>query len=313
MTDSKLQLFSGSSHRALAEAIASKLGVKLSKITIERFACGEIYVKPEESVRGNDVFVIQTGGLNINEELMELFIMLDALKRSFAGRVHVVMPHFPYARQDRVALPREPISAKLLADLLTVAGSDHVITVDLHSAQTQGFFDHPADNLTVSRLFISYFEKKKLKNPIMVAPDVGAAKEGRRLALALGVDLAILYKNRHGKNVSHVTHIVGDVKGKTCILYDDMIDTAGTVCNAKEALIKAGANRDMYLAATHAVLSKDAAGRLKKTKFKEVIVTDSVPLPKEKQFPGLKIISIAPILADVIRNVHDSRSVTQVL
>lgn len=313
MANFKLQLFAGTSHPALARAIAEKIGVKLSKIVIERFACGEIYARPEDTVRGNDVFVIQTGGLSINEELIELFVILDAMKRSFAQRVHVVMPHYPYARQDRVAMPREPISAKLLADLLSAAGSDHVITVDLHSAQTQGFFNYPADNLTVTKLFIDYFRKKKIKDLMIVAPDVGAARQAKKLAIALDADLAILYKTRPQKNVAQIMNVVGDVKGKTCVLYDDMIDTGGTVISGKEALIRAGANRDVYLAAAHAVFSKDAPARLRKAGFREVVVTDSVPIPKEKQFSALRIITIAPLLADVIRHVHEAKSVTQIL
>jgi ribose-phosphate pyrophosphokinase len=313
MAKSQLQIFAGSSHPQLAAAIAKRLKMKVSPMVIERFASGEIYARPEVSVRGNDVFVIQTAGANVNEDLMELFVIMDALKRSFATNIHVVMPHYAYARQDRVALPREPITARLVADLLSAAGSDHVITVDMHSAQEQGFFDYPVDNLTVCRLFIDYFKKKKLKNPIVVAPDIGGAKMAKTLADALGWELAIVHKTRPKKNVSEVMHIVGEVEGHTCVLYDDMIDTAGTVCNAKQALLKAGANKDVYLAATHPVFSRDAVNRLKRTKFREVVVTDSIEIPKDKEFPGLNVLSIAPLLASVIKNVYTAKSVTSVL
>lgn len=313
MAKMQLQLFAGSSHPQLAQAIAKKLKIGLSPMVIERFANGEIYARPEMSVRGNDVFIIQTAGPSVNEDLMELFVILDALKRSFAERAHVVMPHYAYSRQDRVALPREPISARLVADLLSAAGADHVITVEMHSAQEQGFFDYPVDNLTVIRLFIDYFKKKKLKDPIVVAPDIGGAKGAKSLADALGWDLAIVHKSRPRRNVSEVMHIVGEVAGRTCVLYDDMVDTAGTVCNAKQALLKAGALNDVYLAATHAVFSRDAVSRLMRTKFREVVVTDSIALPDEKKFPGLKVLSISSFLAHVIQNVHDAKSVTQVL
>lgn len=308
-----LKIFSGSSHRALAEAVAKELSVKLSEMTISRFACNEIYAKPSDSVRGADVFIIQTCTGNVNEDYMELFMMIDAMKRSFAGEVHVVIPHFGYARQDRVATPREPISAKVIANLLTAAGADHVITVHLHSDQTQGFFPFPVDNLNPRKIFAKYIEKKKLKHPIIVAPDAGAAKEAGRLVKLLNYPLAILTKNRPKFNVAEVTSVVGDIEGKTCIIYDDMIDTAGSVVAAHKALIDAGANKDIYLLSTHPVFSGQAAERLEGCKFKEVIVTDTVPIPVSKEFDGLTVLSIAPMLAKVIQNVHESRSVTDVM
>lgn len=308
-----LKIFSGSSHRAFAEAVAKELSVKLSEMTISRFACNEIYAKPSDSVRGADVFIIQTCTGNVNEDYMELFMMIDAMKRSFAGKVHVVIPHFGYARQDRVATPRESISAKVIANLLTAAGADHVITVHLHSDQTQGFFPFPVDNLNPRKIFAKYIEKKKLKNPIIVAPDAGAAKEAGRLVKLLDYPLAILTKNRPKFNVAEVTSVVGDIEGKTCIIFDDMIDTAGSVVAAHKALIDAGANKDIYLLSTHAVFSGQAAERLEGCKFKEVIVTDTVPIPVSKEFDGLTVLSIAPMLAKVIQSVHESRSVTDVM
>lgn len=308
-----LKIFSGSSHPELALGIAKALKLPISKMSISKFACGEIYAKPDDSVRGADVFLIQTCTGKVNEDYMELFIMIDALKRSFARSVHVVMPHFGYARQDRVASPREPISAKVMANLISAAGADHVISIHFHSDQTQGFFPFPMDNLHTRNLFAEVLKKKKFKDPVIVAPDAGAAKEAGRLAAQLNFPLAILTKKRPKFNVAEVTAVVGDVEGKTCILLDDMVDTAGSVCAAHEALLDAGANKDIYLVSTHAVFSGPAVERLKKTQFKEVIVTDTIPLPKEKQFKGLTVISVAPLLARVIQSVHEARSVTQSL
>jgi len=308
-----LRIFSGTSNPFLAGAIAKELHVPLSKMQIARFSCGEIYAKPEESVRGADVFLIQTCTNSVNEDYMELFIMIDSLKRSFAKNVHVVIPHFGYARQDRVASPREPISAKVMASLIASAGADHVISIHFHSDQTQGFFPFPMDNLHTKNLFADYLKNKKFRDPVIVAPDAGAAKEAGRISALLDFPMAILTKKRPRFNVAEVTAVVGDVEGKTCILADDMIDTAGSVCAAHKALIDAGANPDIYLLATHAVFSGPAIERLTKTGFKEVIVTDTIPLTDEKKFKGLTVLSVAPMLARVIRSVHEDRSVTQAI
>lgn len=310
MTESQLKLFSGSSHPEIAKHIAKELKIKLTPILLKRFVCGEIYVKPEETVRHADVYVVQTGTQNSNGDLMELFIMLDAFKRSFADKVHVVMPHFPYARQDRVAEPREPISAKLVADLISKAGADHVITVALHSDQEQGFFDFPVDNISARGIFVEYFKKKNLKNTCVVSPDVGSAKEARRFARLIDADLAVINKDRRAHNVSETMELVGNVSGKTCILFDDLVDTAGSVCNGAQVLRKAGAAKDIYLAATHPVLSGDAVKRLRKAKFKEIAFTDSIPIPKQHRLPNMKILSIAPLLARIIWNVHEGRAVS---
>lgn len=310
MPSYKLQFFSGNSHPELAKAIAKNLKTKLSPMEISTFACGEIYAKPLETVRKSDVFIIQTCTQNVNQDLMELFIMLDAFKRSFAHKVHVIIPHYGYARQDRVASAREPISAKLVANLIAKAGADHLITMALHSDQEQGFFDFPVDNINVSQFFVDYFKKKKLKDLVVVAPDAGAVKEVRRFANLLGVPIAMIHKMRPRHNVSQVADVVGDVKGKRCLIFDDMIDTAGSVCAAKKALIEHGAHKDMYLAAAHGVFSGPAFDRLKEAAFKEVVVTDSIPHPKEKHFKGLKILSVAPMLAKIIRSVHQGKSVT---
>ena len=312
MTNTQIKIFAGSSHPGLAGEIARNLHMKLSEITLTRFACNEVYARPEQTVRGCDVFIVQTATGRVNEDLMELFIIIDAMKRSFAERIHVVMPHFGYARQDRVATPREPISAKLVADLIAAAGADHVITINLHSDQEQGFFDFPVDNLSSKKLFVDYFRKKKIKDLMVVAPDTGATKNAKRFADMLGVDLAILHKVRAAHNVSEVTQVIGDVMDRTCLIYDDMIDTGGTVINGREALLKKGANSDVYLAATHAVFSDPAVSRLKAARFKEVVVTNSIPLPKEKHFEGLTVLSVAPLLARAIENVHKARSVSSV-
>ncbi|MBU0667967.1 ribose-phosphate pyrophosphokinase [Patescibacteria group bacterium] len=311
-TGTPFKIFSGSSHPKLAEEIAKVLRMEVEPMILKRFACGEFYTKAEHTVRGVDAFVIQTCTNGVNEDLMELFIIIDSLKRSFAENIHVVMPHYGYARQDRVATPREPISAKLVADLIAAAGADHVITINLHSDQEQGFFDFPVDNLSCYKLFADYFKKKKLKDLVVVAPDTGATKMAKRFADMLGADLAILHKTRPAHNVSEVTQVVGDVTDKTCLIFDDMIDTAGTVVNGKEAIIKRGADPDVYLAATHAVFSDPAVSRLKAAKFKEVVVTNSIPLSKAKQFPGLTVLSVAPLLAKTIQNVHKRRSVSSV-
>lgn len=308
-TRNDMMLFSGSSHPKLAQAIAQELGVELGKVTLKAFSCGERYVRYEESVRGKEVFLLQTSTDDPDEDLMELFLMCQAAKLSFASRVHVVLPNFPYARQDRVAEPREPISAKLIADLLTTAGADHVITLTLHSDQIQGFFSHPVDALSARDLFVEYFRGKNILNPVVVSPDAGGAKQVKVFADKMGCSLAILNKTRPVHNAAEILHVVGSVAGKTPIIFDDMIDTAGSALSAKRALLKHGASREVYLAATHAILSGPAVERLTKAGFKEVVVTDSIPLTG-KRFRGLKVLSIAPMLAEVIGHVAKGESVT---
>ena len=310
---SNCKIVSGSSHPELAEEICQELEMPLAQMYLSRFACGEIYAKPVETVRGCDVFVVVTATGSVNEDLMELFIILDALRRSFAGKIHVVMPHYAYARQDRVASPREPISAKLVANLISKAGADHVITMRMHSDQAQGFFDFPVDNVNTDKLFADYFKKKNIEDLVVVSPDAGGAKAAKKLADRLGANLAIIHKSRPGHNQAEVTHVVGEVAGKTCLLFDDMIDTAGSVTAAKAALEKMGANPDVYLAATHPVFSGPAVERFKKAQFKEVVVTNSIPLSEEKHFEGLKVISVAPLLSRVIRSVNQGGSVTSAM
>ncbi|MBU0577693.1 ribose-phosphate diphosphokinase [Patescibacteria group bacterium] len=311
MAQSKFTLFAGSSHPELAKEVAALTKGGLGKIKRSTFSCGEKYVVLEQTIRGQEVFLLQTcRDQLVNEDFMELFLMINAAKLSFAKKVRVIIPHFGYARQDKVHIPREPISAKVMADLLVTAGADHVIAFELHADQAQAFFDVPVDNISVHKLFASYFKSKKLKNAVVVSPDAGGAKNAKKLADDLGVPIAILHKSRPEHNKARTTHVVGDVKGKTCIIYDDMIDTAGSVAAAHEALTKSGAGKDMYLAATHAIFSGKASKRLAQAGFKEVVVTDTIPILKEKKFKGLKQISIAPLIAHIISNISHQKSVS---
>jgi len=311
MEQKKFTVFSGSSHPELANEVAKALKRPLGKIKLSTFSCGEKYVALEETVRGEEVFIIQTcTDQNVDKDFMELFLMCDAARLAFASKIHVIIPYFGYARQDKVHKPREPISAKLMADLLVKSGADHVVTLQLHTDQTQGFFDVPVDNLYVHRMFAQYFKKKNLKDVVVVSPDAGGAKNAKKFADELGAPIAILHKTRPEHNVSAVTHVVGDVENKTCIIYDDMIDTGGSMVNAKAALIKHKAKKDVYLCATHAVFSGEACKKLGDAGFKEVAMTNSLPITKNKQFKGLKQISIAPLLANVIESVIGHKSVS---
>ncbi|MDA1208641.1 MAG: ribose-phosphate pyrophosphokinase [bacterium] len=305
-----MHLFAGSSHPALAKAIAKELGIELGAVTLKKFSCGERYVRYEESVRGKDVYIVQTSGLNPDDALVELFLMIQAAKLAFARSVHVILPNYPYARQDRVSQWREPISAKLIAHLLEESGADHIMTINLHSDQIQGFFSVPADALDTSHIFIEYLKDKHLPNPIIVSPDIGGAKIAKKFADKLGAELAILHKSRPSHNKAEILEVVGEVDGKTCIIFDDMIDTAGTLLTAQKALLSRGANKDIYVAATHPIFSGPAIERLEKATFKEIIVTDTMPI-KKTAVKGLKILSVAPMIAEVIKNVDEGSSVTQ--
>lgn len=305
-----LMLFSGTSNPSLAEDIAKCLNIKLGNIQISRFPCGEIYARLKDNVRGKSVFLVQTGSHRVNEDLMELFIIIDALKRASARSINVVIPHLPYARQDRKAASREPISARLIADLLTTAGVDRIITMDLHSDQIQGFFNIPVDHLTAAPLFANYIKSKNLENVVVVAPDTGRAKTSKKFADRIGADLAIIHKQRPEHSKSEVLNVVGDVKDKTVIIADDIIDTAGTATNGVKILRDMGANKDMYLMATHPLLSGSAVERIINAGFKEVIVTDSVPIAQEKKIPFIKILSIAPLLAEAIKRAYDNLSIS---
>lgn len=304
-----MRLFAGSSHPALAQALSRELKEPLGKVTLKHFSCGERYVRYEQSIRGKEVFILQTGH-NPNEDMMELFLMCQAAKLSFAKSVHVILPYFPYSRQDRVALPREPISAKLMAHLLEEAGADHVITVDLHSDQIQGFFSVPVDALDARMVLAQYFKNKKLKNPMVVAPDTGGTKRAKKFADLIGADLAVMHKHRSAHQTAQILEVAGDIEGRTCIIFDDMIDTGSTLAPAREALLKGKANRDVYAAVTHPIFSGKAAENLKKANFKELVITDTLPV-NAKAIKGLTVLPIAPLLAEVIRNVLSGQSVTK--
>lgn len=304
-----MHLFAGSSHPALAQSLAQELGVGLGHVCKKRFSNGECYIRFEESVRGKDVYLLQGAGLDPDEALMELFLLCQAAKLSFASTVHVVLPYFPYARQDRVAEPREPISAKLIAHLLEEAGADHVISLNLHSDQIQGFFSIPVDALDARPLIAKYIESKKIVKPVIVSPDIGGAKNAKKMADTLGADLAIMHKTRKAHQEAEIVDVVGDVEGKTCVLFDDMIDTGGTLLSAAAALRGRGA-KDIYVAATHAVFSGPALERLQGGGFKEIIVTDSIQ--PVQGLPNLTILPIAPLLAEVIKHIESRQSVTDI-
>ena len=305
-----IKLFSGSSHPELAENIAKELGTTLGDLKYSKFQCNESYVKIDETIRGMDTYIVQTASSSVNDDLMELFLIMDTLKRASAASVNIIMPHFAYARQDKKSSPREPITARLIADLLQAVKIDRLITMDLHADQIQGFFDIPVDHLTAMPLFIDYFQKKNLENLVVVAPDTGRAKFAKKLGDKLGADLAIMHKTRPDHNVAEVVHLVGDVKGKTVLLVDDMVDTAGSITSGLDKLRLFGCNEDIYLATTHAIFSGPAVERLKKANIKEIIVTDTVPVPAHKQLDNLVMLSTAPLLAEVIRRnvAHESIS-----
>lgn len=310
MANSELRVFYGTSHAELGEKIVKHLGLKAGEIKISRFSGGEIYARITENIRGQSCVIIQTCTEKVNENLMELFIVIDAMKRASARSVAAVVPYFGYARQDRKAASREPISARLVANLLETAGADRVVTMDLHSDQIQGFFNIPVDTLTAIPLFAAYLKDKKLKDAIVVAPDVGRVKVAKKLADRIGAKLAILHKVREEHQKAEVTHVVGEVKGKTVILTDDMIDTAGTITSGVKALREAGCNQDVYVAATHGIFSGSAVERMSGANFAEVAVTDTVPIPKEKQFRGLKVLSTAELLGEAIRRNYENQSIT---
>ncbi len=312
----ELKVFSGTAHPAFARRICSELGIEQSKTKHYRFSDGEIGLSIEESVRGADAFVIQPTCNPVNENLVELLIMLDALKRASAFRINVVIPYFGYARQDRKTKPRDPISAKLVANLLTEAGADRVVSADLHAGQLQGFFDIPVDNLTGIALLAGYFREvlacdTKSSPPTIVAPDVGGVVRARKFAGILKTDLAVVDKRRSHEvaNLCEVMDVIGDVQGKTAIMVDDIIDTAGTICNAAALLKERGAVK-IFACATHGVLSGPALERLEHSAIDSVILTDTIPLPESKKSAKIIQLSIAPLFAEVILRIHNDRSVS---
>lgn len=308
--DPNLKVFTLNSNRELAVEIAKVIGVELGKCSVQRFSDGEVQINIEESIRGCDVFVIQSTSSPVNEHLMELLIMIDALKRASAKTINIVMPYFGYARQDRKAKPREPITAKLTANLLETAGATRVITLDLHAPQIQGFFDIPSDHLMGVPLLADYFSKKDLNGDIViVSPDHGGVTRARKMSERLKAPIAIIDKRRPRPNVAEVMNIVGNIEGKICIIIDDIIDTAGTITLAANALIENGA-KEVYACCTHPVLSGPAIERIENSKIKELVVTNSIALPEEKKISKIKQLSVAALIGEAIIRVHEDQSVS---
>ncbi len=306
-----MKILAGTSNPKLSKEISKKLKLKLINTNIKRFADKEIYIEINENIRGNSVFVIQSTSTPANDNIMELLLCIDALRRSSAKNITAVIPYFGYARQDRKVAPRTSISAKVVSNLITNAGANRIVTVDLHAGQIQGFFDIPVDNLFTTPLFARYIKKKfKSKNLICVSPDVGGVQRTRGLATKIKADLAIIDKRRPEAGKSKVMNIIGDVKGKTCIIVDDIIDSGGTIVNAAEALKKAGA-ADVYVFVTHAVLSGEAANKIKKSKVKKLIITDTIDNSlKIKNNSKIEVISIATLMAEAINRISNSTSVS---
>src|SRR6478735_3574981 len=312
VTKKRLLLFAGSGNPELSQEIAANLKLPLGDIKLSRFANGELYCRYGESVRGADVFCLQSYCDPINDRIMEQLIMIDAAKRASAKRITAVAPFYGYSRQDRKAEGREPITARLVADMLTVAGADRVVTVDLHTGQIQGFFDYPVDHLTAVPVLAEYLKANVDGEITVVAPDAGGGKLARRFADKLDADLAFIDKRRPKgtHNVAVATEVVGEIDGRTCIIVDDMIDTAGTVVSAANLLIDRGA-AEVYIAATHGLLSGPAVDRLKNGPVREVVVTNTLPVPDEKRFDNLRVLSIAPLLAEAIDAVFEDGSVSE--
>jgi ribose-phosphate pyrophosphokinase len=306
----RMMVFTGSANPELAEGIAKHLGIELGNVKLDRFANGEIYVRYLESVRGADVFIVQSVANPVNACLMELLIMADAARRASARTITAVITHYGYARQDKKSAAREPITAKLVADLITVSGVDRVITMDLHQGQIQGFFNLPVNHLTALPILADYFEGLKLEDLTVVSPDVGRVKVCKKLADMLGAELAIMHKGRPQHNVAEITHVIGEVAGRTCIVADDMIDTAGSVSEGAKALINAGA-KAVYVAATHGIFSPPAFDRIDAAPITELIVTNTLPVPDDRSHGKIHVLSVAPLFAHAIQNVYDDESVSE--
>ncbi len=305
-----LKLFTGNANPALAQEICAYLGIRLGEATVSSFSDGEVRVKIEENVRGADVFVVQSCCAPVNDSIMELLIMIDALKRSSASRITAVIPYFGYARQDRKDQPRVPISAKLVADLITTAGADRVLTMDLHAGQIQGFFNIPVDHLYATPVLLEYINKRGVADLVVVSPDAGGVERARAFAKRLQANLAIIDKRREGPNQTQIMNIIGDVEGKSALLLDDMIDTAGTIVQGAQACAEKGA-REVWAACTHPVLSGPALDRLQQSCLREIVVTNTIPLKeKERLCPKLHLLSVAPLLGEAITRIHEEESVS---
>lgn len=306
-----IKIFTGNSNPELAKEIASVVGVQIGEAVVGKFSDGEISVNINETVRGADVFVVQSTNAPVNDNLMELLIMMDAFRRASAGRITAVIPYYGYARQDRKAKARDPITAKLVADLITTAGADRVLSMDLHATQLQGYFNIPVDHLLGAPILSKYFENQNLcgDDVVVVSPDIGGVTRARKFADRLHSTIAIIDKRRPKANVSEVMNVIGDVKGKTAILIDDIIDTAGTITNGANALLYLGA-KNVYACCTHGVLSNPAIERLEKSILKEVVILNTIALPEEKRISKIKALSVAPVFAEAIKRIYEDLSIS---
>ena len=309
-----IKVFCGNANRPLAEEICRLMGTKLGEAEVKGFADGEVSVSLYETVRGSDVFVVQSTCKPVNDNLRELLVMIDALRRASAGRITAVVPYFGYARQDRKAKARDPISAKLVANMITAAGADRVLTMDLHAAQIQGFFDIPVDNLLGNPVFVDYYAKKfgdTCEDMIVVSPDVGSVARARAFAQKLHMQMAIVDKRRQKANQCEVMNVIGDVKGKDCVLFDDMVDTAGSLCNAAKAIVEVGGANKVYACASHGVLSGPAIDRLEASNIEELALLDTIPAHPEAKRARIKYLTVAPMFSDAIERTYQEISISK--
>ena len=310
-----IKIFTGNSNPKLAEDICKEIGTQLGNAEVKSFADGEVSVSIYETVRGSDVFVVQSTCKPVNDSLMELLVMIDALRRASAGRITAVVPYFGYARQDRKAKARDPISAKLVANMITAAGADRVLTMDIHANQIQGFFDIPMDNLLGNPIFVDYYAKKfgpESENMVVVSPDVGSVARARAFAQKLHMNLAIVDKRRQKANQCEVMNVIGDVAGKDCILFDDMVDTAGSLCNAAKALVEVGGAKSVHACASHGVLSGPALERINNSVIKELALLDTIPAIDTDACPKIKYLSVAPMFSEAIERIYQEVSLSKV-
>ncbi|MBR2741074.1 MAG: ribose-phosphate diphosphokinase [Oscillospiraceae bacterium] len=307
---SNYKVFTGNSHTELAEEIASIMGKPMGNATVSKFSDGEISVSMWESVRGTDVFIVQSTSDPVNDNLMELLIMIDAIKRASAGRINAVIPYYGYARQDRKAKARDPITAKLVADLIVAAGADRLLTMDLHASQIQGYFNIPVDHLVGLPILVNYFKEKNIEDLVIVSPDHGSVTRARNMANPLNAPIAIVDKRRPEPNKSEIMNIIGDIEGKNCILIDDMIDTAGTITNAANALKDLGA-KSVKACATHPVLSGPAVERINDSAIEELVLLNTIAIPKDKKIKGMVQLSVAPLFAEAMMRVFNNESISK--
>ena len=309
-----IKIFCGNANQPLAEEICRMMGTKLGEAEVKSFADGEVSVSLYETVRGSDVFVVQSTCKPVNDNLMELLVMIDALRRASAGRITAVIPYFGYARQDRKAKARDPISAKLVANMITAAGADRVLTMDLHASQIQGFFDIPVDNLLGNPIFVDYYAKKfgtECEDIVVVSPDVGSVSRARAFAQKLHMNLAIVDKRRQKANQCEVMNVIGDVRGKDCILFDDMVDTGGSLCNAAQALVEVGGAKSVHACASHGVLSGPAIDRINNSVIKELALLDTIPAIDPAKSEKIKYLSVAPMFAEAIERIYQEISISK--